>query len=741
MRRWVGVGRLPRWDGHVAAILLVALALRVAVWWTLPYRDFISDEAEYWGAAVWLAQGRGFSFFDGWIWTRPPVYVLFLALHVWVAGPTALPWARATQTLLSVALVALVMLLARRLAPATRERRVMLLAGWAMALSYSFATFGYLLLNETLFLCLFVPGVWALTVWAATRRRRWLVLAGGLLGLAVLTKALTLTWLPLVALWVWLRAQHGVAQRWRALAPVAVLTASVCVVVVPWSAYATLRWSHGHGLILVDTTGGYNFALGAQTGYLGRRDSQALHDQLCDGSRCDAQQAARQQRAYALGWQWIRAAPAGFVRKTGQELLDMVQIQYGGAERLRAGHTLGAVPLPHLLGLLADDTLYVVALALAPLGLLRRQCRPGKGLVVSWLAYNIAVGALVFAINRFRQPLLPCVFIYAACAVAQWRWSWPTRWRQSWAYALSAALLLLVLPSYLYWPPLLGTTRQSSWQHTLYGLRGLRLAAECTAIERVLAAGDVATARRLHDAASARRPRPCLALINARLLEAEGKIDGPDGALAFLARSAPSDDTAQAAKILLLEGDLLRRLGRLEAARERFAARAVEITNDLDWSWRELDPPPTTRIDLGSGLDEGYIRGFYKREYSDAADPFGTGFRWSGPQAWLRFPQAGTGRPQTLVLRVNGYTNTRTPTRVQPFLDATALPAITLQPGWQELRLELPPTPPGADVVVRFASSVFVDGPRDLAERTRAESSQPLRLLGFQLDWAELRPR
>ena len=404
-----------RVDLHVALILLVALAMRVAVWWTLPYRDFISDEAEYWGAAVWLAQGRGFSFFDGWIWTRPPIYLIFLAIHAWLFGPTALWTARATQTILSVALVYLVMLVARRLAPADRQRPVALLAGWAMALSYSFATFGFLLLNETIFLLLFLAALLALLWWAESRRALLLILAGALMGLSVLTKAIVLTWLPFVAGWIAFakvrvdgaaeRGSHGageprsyrpwsvvhgpssmVRRPWsivprpssvvaqskiqNRLVAVAVFTVAVCAVVLPWSAYATQRWSHGDGIILVDTTGGYNFALGAQSARFGQRDETALHDRLCQGPRCgdsSLSQAARQQAAYALGMEWLRESPAGFMRKTGRELLDMIQIQYGGAERLRQGHTVGAVPLPHLLGLLADDTLYFVAALLAPL--------------------------------------------------------------------------------------------------------------------------------------------------------------------------------------------------------------------------------------------------------------------------------------------------------------------------------------------------------------------------------------
>ncbi|MBA3469934.1 MAG: glycosyltransferase family 39 protein [Herpetosiphonaceae bacterium] len=755
-----------RFDNPTILILLLALGLRLLVWRTLPYRDWISDEGEYWAAATWLAHGRGFAFFDGWVWSRPPLYLLFLAAQIKLFGPTALWAPRLAQALLSVLAVWLVMLIARRLAPRDHARPVALLAGGLMALSYSFATFAYLLLSETLFLVLFLGGVLALLRWGQALRtpgrtflaaHRDLLLAGGLLGLAALTRAVILTWLPLVALWVWILMRRTadsansdqpdsppatpksrLAAHARALIPVLLLTASVCVVVLPWTAYATARWGQGAGLILVDTTGGYNFAFGAlkslpKDNPEGMVDEDHLHDRLCGGVRCDGAQAARQAQAYALGWRWIREYPAGFGAKTGRELLDMLQIRYGGAERMRGGHTVGAVPGPHLVGLLWDDTLYMLALPLALLGLLRTQGRSGKGLVVGWLLYNVAIGALVFAINRFRQPLLPFVFIYAACALVQWRAVWPGIWRRRAGWIAASVAALLILPSYLYWPAVFDPNRRSSWHETGLGFKGLELAEECRTIEQTLGDGAVAEARRLHDQLDAQYPRPglnCLALINAKLLQAEGQNEA---ALAFM-HTAVTTDEVQAAKILMLEGDLLRRLGRLEEAFYVFVPRQVEVVNDTRWAWDNLDPPALARLDVGNGLDYGYLDGFFKRETAQGLD-----FRWSGAVARLRFPGAGTGQPQTVQLRVNGYTNEWQPTTITLSVNGQATAPLVLQPEWQTLSVPLPPTAPGAAVVVELRSSVFVNGPDDLALRVRDRTTQPLRLLGFQLDWAELK--
>ena len=76
--------RRAEWPALLPSLLpvLAALGLRLLVWWMLPYRGQISDEAEYLSAASWLPDGRGFSLYKEWIWIRPPVYLLFVAAHI-----------------------------------------------------------------------------------------------------------------------------------------------------------------------------------------------------------------------------------------------------------------------------------------------------------------------------------------------------------------------------------------------------------------------------------------------------------------------------------------------------------------------------------------------------------------------------------------------------------------------------------------------------------------------------------
>jgi 4-amino-4-deoxy-L-arabinose transferase-like glycosyltransferase len=786
------VKQAHRFDWHVAAILLVALGLRLLVWRILPYRSFVSDEAEYLAAATWLAQGRGFSFFLDWIWTRPPFYLLFLAAHVGVWGPETLWPIRFSQALLSVLSVWLTMQLASHLAPDGVERRVALTAGWAMALTYSFASYAFLLLSETLFITLLLAALLALTIWGSENKEqrtknsaanalvtrhsslatrylwshRWLIVGGVLLGLAALTRALLAGVLPLFALWVGWQAGrvsgvryqvsgigHEIARTSRfsilnsqfstlnSLGAAALLTLVVSAIILPWSVYNSRFYG---GSILIDTTGGYNAMLGAQAAR--QEIAPAPECEPVNPPRCEESiyntliaipnHAERQQVANRTALEWIGQNPIGFVRKAGVELLDLLLVNYGGAERFTRGYTVGYVPAPHLLGLLLDDTLYVLALPLAALGLFRRQGRVGKGLIVAWLLFNLLTGPLFFAINRFRQPLLPFLFIYAACGFWQLRAGWASRPRWIVAYGTAAMLALLLLPSYTYWP--FSNDRRGVIHDTLLGFRGLVDAGRCADVERLINAGRLDEAQALHDAEDARRldnsgrktPRhTCLALLNARMLALRGQ---PDQALALL------QSMDQIPERYLMEGDIYRATGNLDRARGAFVAQRLEPANPTRWAWEHLRPPPTSRIDLGSGLDWGYIDGVYQREWpqdvTTEADIFARGYRWTTPHARLRFVGAGTGSPQTLHLRLAGFRPAGfAPPTLRVQMNSETFETVVVSPSWQEIAILLPPTPRGEDVLVDLRSTTFVPGPDDLHQYKQ------LRLLGVQLDWAELK--
>ncbi len=720
---------MQRWLPWLAP-LLVALAVRLLVWSILPYHlpnlVPISDEGEYRAAAIWLANGRNFSFFRDWIWTRPPLYILFLALQIKLFGPLNLVPLRLSQALLSTVTVGLVMAWARRLAPPASARSVALLTGWMMALCYSLASFSYFVLSETLFMTLLFGALLTLTIWAQAGGWRWLIIAGLLLGLGSLTRAVLAGTLPLIALWVCWIAQRCVAvpqlrQRLiRAVVVPVVLTLVVSAVILPWSIYNT-RFFGAKYLILIDTTGGYNAWYGAI------RNQDYVHARLI----AIPDQSERQNFAYSAAWHVFANNPGSFALKTGHELLDLLLVNFGGVERLTRGYTIGDTPVPHLLGLLEDDLLYVLTAPLAVLGLFRWQGRAGKGLALIWLCYNLVTGPLFFAINRFRLPLLPVLFVYAACGVVQWRAAWKSRMRHTLATLVGGGLGLFLLAS-LIWdsPPSALNSCTGNVCAITRSIQTRSVATECERAWQVLWQGKVDEAQAIVDRGVARQALPCFALVQARIDQRRGAIEQ---ALGLLHISADEGASVSNARVLMLEGDILRAQGKMTEARERWVPRQVDQPNDLDWAWRYLEPPPTTRIEVGHGLDLGLIDGFGRREHPDDHDPFGSGYRWTEPVAHLKWPQAGTGKSQMLRMEVNGYRPPgEAPTVVTIIQGKVELARKQVPSGWTEVRVTLPPTPAGQDVIVQLDSSFFVPSPGD------APSDQPLRMRGVEMRLAEL---
>ena len=170
-----------------------------------------------------------------------PGYEVFLGAVFALFGPAPVV-ARIAQVLLSVATVALVYGIARH-AGGVRAGRI---AGWLCAMYPSFVAYTHYFYSETLFLFLLVAAVYALV-----RRREGnrldLARAGLLFGLCILTRSVVIWFLPIWAVWEWLRGR-GVRAR-----EVACILAIALLVVLPWTARNALKY---RGLLLVDGTFG-----------------------------------------------------------------------------------------------------------------------------------------------------------------------------------------------------------------------------------------------------------------------------------------------------------------------------------------------------------------------------------------------------------------------------------------------------------------------------------------------------
>ncbi len=819
----------------VVLIGLIGLSLRIALWNNLPRQGMISDEAEYLASAAWIANGRGFTWHQGWLWTRAPLYPLFLAAHIRLFGMHLAP-IYITQTLLSLINIALVYLLAAKLMPhshtpssahndattqrpnkvfvpsVVNNRHIPTLAGLLAALYFPFATHAQMLLSETLYLTLLLTLFIILAQWsekgtALPHALVLLALAGCVAGLATLTRGLTLGFIPFIAGWIVFTNIRRLSLVPRPPSHIIQLAsfiiACVCTV-APWSWYASTLYN---GTIVVDTTGSFNLMLGARTAYdSGRYDANTrnfilalLDDSLSQSERrtmladsclwqhqdphvLDAleqptstiSQGQRQSLMTREGLCLLRTAPGAFVRKSFRETIDFFRINYTGDERMSGGFTQGRLPRWYALALFVlSDTLYILMLPLAIIAWfqmgtpfdsfdklrdrLRERFIPLHVLIGLWVLYNLLTVPLLFAINRFRLPLMPFACIYAV-AIHK-----PSAHRPSHIiqYAIALFVAILILPSYLGpYPSSLQATRMNwqarpTWQHRqhLIDALGSGNAYEARQLLDVPSHPDSATTNSSTNSSpsSASRPQsPVLGLPSfivrlARPLVA-GLEGNPEQGLSMLP-DAPTIAAHKDWQFSVVRGDLLRRIGDEAGAKAAFTPVYVDDQNPVAWAWEWLYPIPTRHIDLAGNLDVGYIHGFYLGE---GDPPAGGTFRWSGPKALLHFPQQGKDAPQELCLRADGRgwpTDMPTPNvkfsvlpRKSLHKDAQTqdMGTLNIQRTIEVYCITVPPTPPTSDITIMLESPTFVPQAADLLALQGPQVGQ-LRLLGVRLDWAELR--
>jgi 4-amino-4-deoxy-L-arabinose transferase-like glycosyltransferase len=616
-------------DSVIWVIVLGALAFRILYNLALhsdghPPTSFVIDEREYFGAAHVLAEGRGFSFFDTALWVRPPLYVLFLALFS-PASDSNTSMVMIVQSLLSAVTLLPLAWLAERVG-GLRAARWAALFG---ALYLPFTLFAGLVLSETLFVLVFALALVVLVKASealrppperdeTTGQRHgvqisaviWAGLAGMLLGLAALTRATALGFVPLAALWLFFSVK-GRARRGSILAAATMLAACV-LMLVPWA----VRNYRAYGqFVLVDTTSGYNLWLGS----VGVRDEERLQNDL----RPLRDPVERQSFAYARAWENIRHDPLGFAGKGFKEGLDLWRPLFSAEERQVSGYTLGRVPAWHLYALfLLDDVVYLLIILFAIVGLFLAPPHPLKSLTVLWVLLWVAMSFIFFAVTRFRLPVVAALVPWAGVGVAC---LFPIRSAASrvrrlpvaaqvGGLVLAAAAVIAILPPIVNSLPLVGLGAERWAQQAPF-----------REAEWLLYRGDATWAIPEYGKANPEVPDTRYGLAAALLQNGQLR-----DALAILRDDEPADRFEP----FLLRGEAARRSGDLDVASSLFNDRTVKMAGAqaVDWAWGHLNPPLTDTLEIGSGLDLGYIKGFYGPEMDEA----GRTFRWTGKSAALR---------------------------------------------------------------------------------------------------------
>lgn len=601
------------------------------------WSSFIIDEREYFGAAHMLAEGRGFSFFDTAMWVRPPLYVVFLALTMAWSGTSTVP-VLVVQSLLSAATLLPLGLLAYKLEGSKFKANDLefkvsgsAAARWTVALGAAylpFTLFAGLLLTETLFLLLFA---WAFVLLILARESviSWgwrsivlVSLCGVLLGLATLTRATVLGFVFLVASWLFSTLREQSWRRWLAVA--ALLLVSFGATLLPW----TLRNYQAYGrFVAVDTTSGYNLWLGS----VGVRDEERLQADL----RPISNPAERQSFAFDRAWENISADPGAFASKGFKESLDLWRPLFSAEERQVRGYALGRVPAWHLISLLLlDDLLYVLILLFAVMGLALSPPHPLKALTGLWVLLWVVLSFVFFAVTRFRLPVVAALLPWAGVGLSllfqgrdllQHVRSLPRQVKLA-SIAAAVAMLIVTVPAISVSDTLLGVER---WAQQAPYRRG----------EELLKSGKA-------EEAIAQYKQANLELTDTRYSLGAAYLQTGQAQLAL--DTLRADEPENRFEPLILRGEASRLSGDLQTARSFFNSRVVQVADDaaLRWAWDHLRPPMVDSIEVGSGLDVGYVMGFYRPE----RDESGVQFRWAGERPKIR----GL-RPPSLQIEWSGW--------------------------------------------------------------------------------------
>ncbi|HEY3121792.1 MAG TPA: hypothetical protein VGL15_14295 [Vicinamibacteria bacterium] len=573
--------------------LAVALAARVA--WVYGVDEPVtgSSSLAYATSALWIAeQPQPISFVlrnEAWRmwgsgptggWTLAPLYNLFAAVVFRLFGPHLRPL-QLLQCVLDSGTAVAVSALGRALSP-----RYGTWAGLAYALYWPALTLPAHTMTENLHTPLLVAGLLALS---RAKQSATAALGGFLVGLSALARAVSASFVPVVAVW----------QAWRRDVRLAASTlAFAALAVLPWTARNVLLTREP---VLIESVSIYNLwndnAFVDEERYANQAHAimkqKTLAGRRAEALRFTARGLVRHPGAFATKvWEDLRY----FLRPT--DLHQLLVAEYPLPPWQRAG------------GILLGDGLFLATVP--PLIALAIAGRPSatRAVILLWCAYYLFLLIVVFHVEtRYRSAYIPFATAGAAGALEAVRD--PERRRRALA-GLAAGAVIVAAAVAPYAAPA-GRAAASAL--------ALRPAADAVARGDLGAAAAAAYEAASRDRASA---RPWLTY--GRWLARAGRA-----AEAVQAYQRAAERRPYVWQPILVLPRLL-----LESDRPDESLAALQAADALSWSvdpclaldvaWRELPPPRTDTILLARG-DYGAVRGFFRPERDH---------RWSRDRAWLR---------------------------------------------------------------------------------------------------------
>ena len=243
-----------RWRAGLIGVVLVAFILRLGAVAGTHGLALTNDPADYNHIARSIADGHGYPPsgvvpVGGVSAFRPPGYPFFLAGVYRITGDSVTA-GRVAQALLGAVAVGLIALIALELWGPV----VGLVAGLLAAIFPPLIIDGMTLLSEPLFVTCMLAAIWGVLRWRRGGAIPWLVAAGVLTGLSILTRQNgELVLLPLL----FAARRNGSWRQLRSYAAPALLLACTVAVVLPWTIRNAVEL---HGFVPVSDQDGYTLA-------------------------------------------------------------------------------------------------------------------------------------------------------------------------------------------------------------------------------------------------------------------------------------------------------------------------------------------------------------------------------------------------------------------------------------------------------------------------------------------------
>lgn len=328
---------------------------------------------------------------------RAPGYPFFLALIYGLAGAAdRIAWARLAQTVLLGLLAPLVAVLAAKIG---LSRRAAIAAGVVMAFYPVLLMYPVALASENLFIPLILLTFLGL-LWAGQRREILPpVLAGLVLGAAILTRSIIAPFALLAAVWLWRFSASG---RRAALA----FAAGAVAICVPWAVRNTAVMGQP---AFVESSLGYNLYVGYHPdGNGGFVEDAAVYPLTI------VDDAERDRFCTQSALAFIRANPGQVVVRILRRAVFFVALEDREISYFYASGFFGEIPQPWLTVIYLALVLPWVGVGLlAPLGLLVTPHRRAAWLAVALVAGYTLPHLLVMAEPRFHLALVPVLLPFA----------------------------------------------------------------------------------------------------------------------------------------------------------------------------------------------------------------------------------------------------------------------------------------------------------------------------------------